>query len=109
VGFNRKSSAQQFLINRYWRKLSKDLDVDQQDKILPIKIETDKCDNCGSTEVKWKNTLLFIFACDECVPRGCSCRLKKIKERETFFISDYVYEEDSEGNELPCEDWIDFR
>lgn len=67
-----------------------------------------KCMLCGVKQAIWENSILEDYCCDECVPRGCSCRLRKIKKNTNFLIENYIYSIGEDGLELPCEDWHKF-
>jgi hypothetical protein len=64
-----------------------------------------KCIYCGTSDAQWENSILKEYCCNDCVPRGCSCRLYKIKNQKNFSIENFSYEKDEFGDELPCEDW----
>ena len=102
---NNYSKPQKSLLKKLWRNLSKAFSSEQKSKITLIELQLDKCVYCDSTEVKWKNTVMFDYACEECVPRGCSCTLYKATKRRNFVLDDYKYTLDKDGKELPCEDW----
>lgn len=63
------------------------------------------CFYCQSKPAIWENIMLKEYCCDDCVPRGCSCTLFKIKKNKKFSIENYYYMKDKFGQELPCEDW----
>ena len=90
---------------KFWNRIAKTLSKEQKEKIVPLELPPEKCSYCGSTEIIWKNSVVFDYACDECVPRGCSCNLYKKTDRLDFSLDDYSYELDENGNEIPCEDW----
>jgi len=83
-----------------WKKI---LDV-FDNKIVEFKTPTQKCSYCSVKNATWNNTIINDVTCDECVPRGCSCRLYKTGKRAAF-LAQYDYEKDKNGKELPCEDW----
>jgi len=85
----------------FWDKLVNVVDR----KIIKVTFSRYKCSNCVVKEALWKNTLTLVYACDECVPRGCSCRLYKRTKRAAFLIKQYDYQKDKTGKSLPCEDW----
>jgi hypothetical protein len=89
-------------LNKLWDNI---VDVFSSEKIIPFKPKKDKCGYCGVVNAKWKNMVVLDYACDDCVPRGCSCNLYKKNKRKTFVIEDYAYKTDKDGRELPCEDW----
>jgi hypothetical protein len=64
-----------------------------------------KCFYCEINDAIWENSMLKEYCCNDCVPRGCSCRLFQVKKRKKFLIDNYSYQRDEFGNELPCEDW----
>ena len=92
-------------IKKFWNRISKSLSTEQKKKIVVLELPPDKCSYCGSNEVIWKNSVVFDYACDECVPRGCSCNLYKKTDRLDFNLDDYSYLLDDDGREFPCEDW----
>jgi hypothetical protein len=73
-------------------------------KIINFVLLKTKCEICGVRDAKWKHSYLFNYACNDCVPRGCSCRLLKKTKRAAFLIQ-YEYRKDRNGKEYPCEDW----
>ena len=105
MGKNTPHKIYKKTIRTFWRRITGSLSKEQKEKIIPIELPPDKCSYCGSTDVLWKNSIVFDVVCDECVPRGCSCNLYKKKNRNTFNIEDYEYQLDKDGNEIPCEDW----
>ena len=92
-------------IKTFWNRISKSLSTEQKEKILPLELPPEKCSYCGSFKIKWKNSVVFDYACDECVPRGCSCNLYKQTDKLDFDLDDYSYNLDENGEEIPCEDW----
>jgi len=75
-------------------------------KIIKVKFSRNKCTNCEVREAIWRNIFsTTVYACDECVPRGCSCRLYKKAKRAAFLIKQYDHQKDKFGKYLPCEDW----
>jgi hypothetical protein len=92
------------LVNNFWGKIVDDLSPEEKDKLVKFSLPLEKCENCA-TNAKWFNSLLKEYSCDECVPRGCSCKLKKIPDRSGLNVEDYEYILDKHGRELPCEDW----
>lgn len=85
-----------------WNKIFNAVDH----KIIRVKFSKYKCSTCTVREAKWKNTFSALYACDECVPRGCSCRLYRKAKRAAFLIKQYDYQKDKKGKLLHCEDWI---
>jgi len=71
-------------------------------KVRPI------CSICRVSKAIWENSIIEEYCCNECVPRGCSCRLRKIRKNKFFLIENYTYMLDNDGEELPCEDWHKF-
>jgi hypothetical protein len=92
----------------FWKTIKDILSPEQKEKIILFEIPKVKCNFCDVTEAKWQNIILKDYACDDCVPRGCSCKLKVKEGRKGFSIRDYEYCTDKKGNELPCEDWVRF-
>jgi hypothetical protein len=76
-------------------------------KIIKFILPKSKCQTCGVKDAKWRHSYLFHYACDDCVPRGCSCRILKNSKRAAFLIQ-YEYKKDKRGKEYPCEDWDRF-
>lgn len=66
------------------------------------------CGICETNKAIWENSIIDEYRCHECVPRGCSCRLRKIKKNVLFSIENYTYMLGDDGEELPCEDWHKF-
>jgi len=96
------------LINNFWNKIVDNLSVEEKEKTVKFNLPLEKCRICTVSNAKWFNTVLKEYACDTCVPRGCSCRLKRISNRTKLVIQDYEYMLDKNGRELPCEDWVKF-
>lgn len=71
-------------------------------KIRPI------CGICEVSKAIWENSIIEEYCCNECVPRGCSCRLRKMRKNKFFSIDNYTYTLGDDGEELPCEDWHKF-
>ena len=92
-------------IKLFWNRVSKKLSTEQKQKIVLLELPPQKCSYCGCLDIKWKNSVVFDYACDDCVPRGCSCNLYKKTNRLDFNIEDYCYELDENEKEIPCEDW----
>jgi len=93
------------LVNNFWNKIANDSSVEEKQKLLKFSLPPEKCKFCKTLNAKWYNSLLKEHSCDECIPRGCSCRLKKIRNSSGFHIEDYEYILDKQGKELPCENW----
>ena len=69
---------------------------------------TRKCNYCKVQIARWANKHEKDVACDECVPRGCSCQLvlkNKNKNSKVFKIENYDYKKGKDGKVLPCENW----
>ena len=66
------------------------------------------CGLCEVNKAVWENSIIEEYRCNECVPRGCSCRLRKIRKNNFFLIDNYTYTIGDDGEELPCEDWHKF-
>lgn len=67
---------------------------------------TRKCNYCKVQIARWVNRLEDDLCCDDCVPRGCSCRLfLKNRKARIFKVDNYDYKKDSKGRALPCENW----
>lgn len=78
--------------------------VSVDNKIIKFILPKTKCQTCGVRDAKWKHNYLFNYACEDCVPRGCSCRILKNTKRAAFLVQ-YEYKKDKNGREFPCEDW----
>jgi hypothetical protein len=91
--------------NNFWNKIVNNLTSEEKNKIVKFYAPSEKCRFCLIKNAKWINNLLKEYACDECIPRGCSCRLKKRTDRTGLHIEDYDYDLDKHGREKPCEDW----
>jgi hypothetical protein len=64
------------------------------------------CSYCKVQKPNWFNTLMFDYACDDCVPRGCSCRIyPKNGDENDCNTNNWDYMRDENGKYLPCEDW----
>ena len=100
-----KIKSHKNLVKLFWNQISKTFTNDQREKIIPIVLPDLLCTFCNSKKVKWKNSILLYYACDECVPRGCSCTLYKLSKRTDFSIEDYEYKLGDDKLELPCEEW----
>lgn len=85
-----------------WKKVISSFFVDSNEKKRP------KCEYCIVQDACWENIVVKSYCCDECVPRGCSCRLYIPEKRRHFSVENYIYKTDSNGNDLPCEDWVNF-
>lgn len=94
-------------IQKFWKTVSDVFYPEKDSKIVKFKPASDKCSYCEVQKATFKNTVVHEYACDSCVPRGCSCRLYKKTKRTGFSIENYDYVKDKEGKELPCEDWIE--
>ena len=56
-----------------------------------------RCDKCHSQIALWEYLPNdFIYYCDDCVPRGCSCNIDPETEIE---------DTDEQGRLLPCCEW----
>ena len=87
-------------IKKIWNRIVNVVD----NKIIKFKLPKTKCNGCIKNAV-WKNSISGVCCCDECVPRGCSCRLYKKVKRAVFFIDNYDYKKNKNKLEFPCEDW----
>lgn len=92
-------------LTKLWNGIVNVFSSSEKEKIIPFKLEPIKCDYCLVQIAKWKNTIITEYACDDCIPRGCSCRLYEKKKRNGFSIENYKYLTDKKGRELPCEEW----
>ena len=99
------SKKQKTLIKTFWNNVFKVFNSEQKGKIVPFVLEDEKCSLCLTSKAIWSHIFLRQKACNDCVPRGCSCTLKKIKNRSGLEIEDYEYLLDKNGNEVPCKDW----
>jgi hypothetical protein len=94
------------LVTDFWGKITEDLTPEEKQKLIKFSIPSEKCKTCLHANAKWYNSVLKEFACNDCVPTGCSCKLKKITHRSGLNVEDYEYILDKTGKELPCEDWV---
>lgn len=92
-------------LNKFWKTIKNAFSSEEKKKIVLFELPKDKCTFCDALEAKWKNKVLMENACNNCVPRGCSCKLQIKQGRTGLRIQDYEYCIDRLGNELPCEDW----
>lgn len=76
------------------------------ENIIPFVKPKDKCGYCVVKVAKWKHEIVDDYACDDCVPRGCSCHIYEKRKRKSFSVDNYEYKKDKCGRELPCEEWI---
>lgn len=71
----------------------------------------DRCSKCGKKATWWYGPGDG-NACDDCVPRGCSCNLElKPGVKEIDFgagntMDDYYQPTDELGREWPCCEWM---
>lgn len=100
-----KVKSNKSFLSFFWKHIYKSFSEDQKDKVIPLKLPDLVCTFCNCKKVKWKNSILFYYSCDACVPRGCSCTLYKLSERTDFSIEDYDYKLGNDGLEIPCEEW----
>lgn len=91
------------IIEKAWSYIKDSID----NKIIKFILPKIKCEMCGVKNAKWKHNYLDNYVCDDCVPRGCSCKIVRNRKR-TDFLSQYEYKTDKRGRELPCEDWDKF-
>lgn len=64
------------------------------------------CNCCGIKKAVWFNSLMVEYACDECVPRCCSCQIYPKNGNENDYNADnWDYKKDENGEYIPCEDW----
>jgi hypothetical protein len=76
---------------------------DKSKKIIKFTI---KCNYCKVQIARWHNKQENDYACEECIPRGCGCRIYcTVKNPRTFKISNYDYFKGKDGRVLPCENW----
>ena len=83
--------------------------VEEQEDILETE-NAGKCD-CGKPGVWYympavENNDFNHFACDECVPRGCSCNEEPIDGNyDNMNPSNWVEPVDEKGRKYPCCEW----
>lgn len=96
---------QKKLIADFWNSIVGAFSSEEKAKIVPFVLTDEKCYLCSSKKASWRHEILKQNVCNDCVPKGCSCTLKKIKGRSGLQIEDYEYMLDRHGNEVPCKDW----
>jgi hypothetical protein len=102
-------SKQKPFLTKLWDGIINAFYSSEKENIIPFKLEPEKCAYCLVQLAKWKNTMITEYACEDCVPRGCSCRLYKKNKRNSFSVQNYDYVKDEKGRELPCEEWEKFK
>lgn len=99
------SKKKKTFIQKLWKNIVEVFSSKPQN-VIEFKIPDPKCSYCGVIDAKWKHDIVSDYACDDCVPRGCSCNLYEKTKRKTFSIENYEYKKDKKGREIPCEEWI---
>lgn len=65
-----------------------------------------QCSFCQKTEPIWVYMPSGKYACDNCVPRKCSCNMEPIDGNwENENESNWDYVKDEKGKHLPCCEW----
>jgi len=65
------------------------------------------CSYCGIRESVWTYMPGSSNACDECVPRGCSCNAEPLPgKEESNDPADFVEPRDEKGRLYPCCEWM---
>jgi hypothetical protein len=65
-----------------------------------------KCLYCRKAEASWVYMPSGEYACDDCVPRKCSCNMEPIDGNwENENESNWDYIKDEKGKHLPCCEW----
>ena len=65
-----------------------------------------KCLYCQKVEAKWVYMPNGEYACDDCVPRKCSCNMEPIDgDLESTDANNWKYALDENGRHLPCCEW----
>ncbi len=96
---------QKKLITNFWKTVVEAFSTEEKAKVVPFVLEDDKCYFCLCKKASWRHEILKQNVCSDCVPRGCSCTLRKVKGRTGLEIQDYEYILDKYGNDIPCKDW----
>lgn len=64
------------------------------------------CPYCQKVEAKWVYMPNDKYACDDCVPRKCSCNMEpKDGDWESTDDSNWEYTLDENEKHLPCCEW----
>ena len=65
-----------------------------------------KCSYCQKVEATWVYMPNGKCACDDCVPRKCSCNIEpKDGDWESADDNNWEYVVDENGRHLPCCEW----
>lgn len=65
------------------------------------------CTFCHKAEAVWSYMPGSDDACDDCVPRGCSCNADpKPGKEDSADPADYVEQLDEKGRRFPCCEWM---
>lgn len=67
------------------------------------------CPHCHRRKVIWYYMPGKNIACDECVPRGCSCNTEPIDGNpDNLDPLNWEEETDEQGRKYPCCEWMRF-
>jgi hypothetical protein len=87
------------VILNIWNKIVNTVDK----KVIKFVLPARKCIYCGLNFAIWKNSISNVVSCDDCVPRGCRCKIGKTKR--AVFLQNSEQKKDHKGRDVPCEDW----
>ncbi len=64
------------------------------------------CHTCHRRRAVWSYMPGRYNACEECVPRGCSCTMESLDgDYENQDASNWEYQLDEKGRKVPCCEW----
>jgi len=64
------------------------------------------CHYCYTKKAVWSLMSGIENACDDCVPRGCSCNREPIDGNpDNMCLSNWIEDVDSKGRKYPCCEW----
>ena len=64
------------------------------------------CSYCEKAKATWMLMSGDLDACDDCLPRKCSCNIEPIDgDWESSDDDNWVYRMDENGKHLPCCEW----
>jgi hypothetical protein len=68
-----------------------------------------KCSYCETKDATWMYAPGDMYACDDCVPRGCSCNVvPKDGNWENTDNDNWEQATDEQGRMLPCIEWFSY-
>lgn len=70
-------------------------------------VEEERCEYCNRRKAVW----FYIDgrqACDDCVPRGCSCNERPSEDwdGEDEYTGEWTEDVDEQGRKFPCCEWL---